>query len=98
MVEYCDIADVMRTRSPEKILEFIDNAWHKAEFVHGDLSEHNIIMRYHDKLPIIRINDIADGIEHKYQYKIKILPLQKDQYEMLDMTHTGHKKNLYVKV
>ena len=24
MVEYCDIADVMRTRSPEKILEFID--------------------------------------------------------------------------
>ena len=36
----------------EQILDFIDIAWNKGKFVHGDLSEHNIIMT-HDANPIV---------------------------------------------
>ncbi len=36
----------------ETILDFIDDAWNIGKFVHGDLSEHNIIMT-HDAIPII---------------------------------------------
>lgn len=48
-----------------------------------------------DVLPIIKINDLAEKIEREHDFKIKILPLQNDQYEMLDSTHSGYKKSLY---
>ena len=48
-----------------------------------------------DALPIIQINDLSEVIEKEYDFKIKILPLQHDQYDMLAAGHTGYKKVLY---
>ncbi|PLW79286.1 hypothetical protein C0585_08405 [Candidatus Woesearchaeota archaeon] len=50
-----------------------------------------------DELPIIKINDLSEAIEKEHGFKIKILPLQHDQYDMLAAGHTGYKKVLYRK-
>lgn len=37
----------------EEIIDFMKVAWQKGNFVHGDMSEHNIIMRHEDARPIV---------------------------------------------
>lgn len=46
----------------ETVLDFIYDAWNIGKFVHGDLSEHNIIMT-HDIIPIIIDFPQAVGVE-----------------------------------
>jgi RIO kinase 2 len=50
LVKLHKIPDPVETM--EKLLDFIDIAWKKGKFVHGDLSEHNVIMT-HDAEPIV---------------------------------------------
>jgi RIO kinase 2 len=37
----------------ELLLDFMDRAWKEGGFIHGDLSEHNIIMRHDNAQPVV---------------------------------------------
>ncbi|MDH5400884.1 MAG: AarF/UbiB family protein [Candidatus Heimdallarchaeota archaeon] len=57
LIEGIDLVKVKNLDEPVEILEnivlFIKNAWSKANFVHGDLSEYNILLKSENLHPII---------------------------------------------
>lgn len=52
-------------KSLEEIVEFIKIAWKEGGFVHGDISEHNIIVRHDDIKCVIIDFPQAEEINHK---------------------------------
>ena len=52
-------------KSLEEIVEFIKIAWKEGGFVHGDISEHNIIIRHDDIKCVIIDFPQAEEINHK---------------------------------
>ncbi len=64
----------VRVSNPQEILEavldFIDIAWKKAKFVHGDLSEHNIIINMDEKAIII---DFPQSVENSAENAEELL-------------------------
>jgi len=57
LIDGIDLQKINRITDPssllDDILNFIDEAWNRGRFVHGDLSEHNIILNYEEKGIII---------------------------------------------
>ncbi|MHA2501815.1 MAG: RIO1 family regulatory kinase/ATPase domain-containing protein [Candidatus Kariarchaeaceae archaeon] len=51
LVKLKNIPEPMETL--DEIIEFIKTCWQQGGFVHGDLSEHNIIMRHSDARPVV---------------------------------------------
>lgn len=54
----------------EEIIEFIKKAWNEGEFVHADLSEHNIIINYDNKPIII---DFPQAVEKTHENAKELL-------------------------
>ena len=56
----------------ESILNFVSDAWNKAKFVHGDLSEHNIIIDMSEKPVVIDFPQSVDSsVENVMEYLIR---------------------------
>ena len=69
LVKVRDLADPIEVMNI--ILDFINKAWHQGEFVHGDLSEHNIIMRSQDDYPVII--DLPQAVDRLSKNSMELL-------------------------
>lgn len=69
LVKLNDIPNPIETL--DIVIDFVKNAWKEGEFVHGDLSEHNIIMRHDDTKPIII--DFPQAVHNKNKEAEKLL-------------------------
>ena len=88
-----DLVKLKKLTDPEAtlhaILDFMKTAWQDGNFVHGDLSEHNIIINY-DEIPIIF--DFPQTISSKEQNSIELL--ERDVDNILTFFERKHKISL----
>ncbi|MCY3411153.1 MAG: hypothetical protein INQ03_05890 [Candidatus Heimdallarchaeota archaeon] len=77
-----DLQKISTLEDPEEILlqvlEFIDLAWNKGKFVHGDLSEHNIIITMDHQAVII---DFPQSVSSRESMSREML--ERDIYNVL---------------
>ncbi len=93
LIDGIDLVKLSKIPNPietmEKILDFIENAWQKGRFVHGDLSEYNVIMT-HDAEPIII--DFPQSISRDAKGAVELL--ERDINNILTYFERKHGLNL----